>query len=204
MTDADVKTRQQMWDERHTARQPIESGAPDPSLVAAVRRLTPRRAIELAAGDGRNAIWLAANRWHVTGVDFSAVALERARLGAEAAGVMVDWVQADLLEWVPEPRSFDLVAVVYLHLPSVERRAVYARAAAAVAPGGRLVIIGHDLSNLQHGSGGPQDPEVLFTATELAADLSGLMVETADVVVRALDDGRQAIDALLVAVRPLA
>jgi SAM-dependent methyltransferase len=193
---------QERWDERHAAHDPIESPEADASLAALARRLTPGRALDLATGDGRNAIWLAANGWQVTAVDFSRVALARARASAAVVGVEVAWVQADLLEWVPAASSFDLVAVVYLHLPSAERRAVYARAAAAVAPGGRLVVVGHDRTNLERGTGGPQDPDVLFTADEIAADLDGLLTETASVVVRDVGDGRQALDALLVAVRP--
>jgi SAM-dependent methyltransferase len=193
---------QQRWDERHAAQDPIESPVADANLAALARQLAPGRALDLATGDGRNAIWLAANGWQVTAVDFSGVAIARARASAAAAGIEVEWVQADLLEWAPATASFDLVAVVYLHLPAAERRAVYARAAAAVAPGGRLVIVGHDRTNLLRGTGGPQDPEVLFTAAEIAADLDGLLTETASVVARDVGDGRQALDALLVASRP--
>ncbi len=199
-------TRQQFWDERHAAHEPIESPQPDASLVAVAERLTPGRALDLAAGDGRNAIWLATRGWHATAVDFSSVALDRARQAAAAAGVEVGLVQADLLTWQPEPRSFDLVAIVYLHLPADERRTVYAGAAAAVAPGGRLIVVGHDLLNLTEGVGGPQDPAVLFTAEDIATELRedpGLHIETAELVRHDAGDTRQAIDALVVAVRSI-
>jgi SAM-dependent methyltransferase len=202
MMSSDERTaRQQMWDERHAARDPIESHEPDPSLAALFAGLAPGRALDLAAGDGRNAIWLASQGWVVTAVDFSIVALERARRSAVAGGVDVDWMLADLIEWRPEPRSFDLVAVMFLHLPRDERRPVYAAAADAVAPGGLLLVAGHDLSNLSRGAGGPQDPEVLFTPTEIAADLLDFTIETAETVTRDLGDGRQAIDAVVLARR---
>ena len=201
MSDDTTRTRREMWDERHAAHEPIESHGPDPSLAGIAGALGPGRALDLAAGDGRNAIWLAANGWHVTAVDFSAVALERARAAAEAAGVEVTWVNADLLEWRPEPRSFDLVAVMFLHLPPDERRAVYAAASDAVAPGGRLLVVGHDLSNLTDGAGGPQNPDVLFTPAGIAGDLGDLVVERADVVRRDVGEGRVALDAVVVAVR---
>ena len=200
---ATEKTRQQLWDERHSAREPIESHDPDPTLAGIAGALAPGRALDLAAGDGRNAIWLAAHGWAVTAVDFSGVALERATAAAEAANVTVRWVHADLLEWHPEPRSFDLVALMFLHLPPVERGAIYAHAAEAVAPGGRLLVVGHDRSNLTAGAGGPQDPDVLFTATEIARDLAGFEVERTETVARNLGDGRRALDAVLVARRPL-
>lgn len=201
MTEESTRSRREMWDERHAARDPIESHEPDATLVDAVARLAPGRALDLATGDGRNALWLAARGWRVTAVDFSQVALDRAHRSADAAGVDVDWVLADLLEWRPPVRAFDLVAVVFLHLPLDDRRRAYAAAAEAVAPGGRLLVIGHDRSNLTAGVGGPQDPAVLFTADEIAEDLPGLRVERAERVVR-LSGGSGAIDAVLVAVRP--
>jgi len=198
--------RQQFWDERHAAHEPIESPKPDESLVAVTAGWTPGRALDLAAGDGRNAVWLATQGWQATAVDFSAVALARAGRTAAAAGVEIGLVQADLLTWQPEPRSWDLVALVYLHLPAPERRAVYSAAASAVAPGGHLVIVGHDLSNLTDGVGGPQDPAVLFTASDIADELRvddpTLSVERAQLVRRDAGDGRQMIDALIVATRP--
>jgi 2-polyprenyl-3-methyl-5-hydroxy-6-metoxy-1,4-benzoquinol methylase len=203
MSSDERTSRQQMWDERHAARDPIESHEPDPTLATLIGGIRPGRALDLATGDGRNAIWLAARGWTVTAADFSAVALERARRSASAAGVEVDWVLADLHDWRAARRSFDLVTVIFLHLPRDERRQVYASAAAAVALGGRLLVVGHDRSNLTEGAGGPQDPEVLFTPPEVTADLVGLTVETAGTVTRTLGDGRQAIDAVVLARRSL-
>ena len=194
-------SRREMWDERHAAREPIESPEPDPSLTRLAGDLAPGRALDLAAGDGRNAIWLAAHGWEATAIDFSTVALERARASATMAGVSVTWVLADLLEWRPTSRSFDLVAVMYLHLPLDERQPVYAAAAEAVAPGGRILVVGHDRSNLTEGAGGPQDPEVLFTPPEVAADLVGFTIERAETATRDLGDGRRAIDAVVLAQR---
>ncbi|MEI8333574.1 MAG: class I SAM-dependent methyltransferase [Chloroflexota bacterium] len=196
------RTRQEMWDERHAAREPIESPEPDPTLVEEIGPLAPGGALDLGAGDGRNAVWLAQQGWHVTAVDFSQVALDRGRALAEREGVDVDWVRADLLAWTPPSRAFDLVCLVYIHLPREERRLVYARAAEAVAPGGSLLVVAHDRTNLDQGGPGPQDPAVLFTAEEVAADLPDLVVARAETVTRPLDAGRLAIDAVMRAVRP--
>ena len=195
------RSRQEIWDERHAAREPIESHKPDPTLAVVAGGLAPGRAIDLAAGDGRNAIWLAAHGWDVTAVDFSGVAIERATAAGRAANVTVRWIHADLLDWRPEPRSFDLVALMFLHLPAAEREGIYAHAADAVAAGGVLLVVGHDRSNLTDGTGGPQDPDVLFTAGEIASVLAGFEIQRADAVGRDLDDGRRAIDAVLVARR---
>ena len=109
----------------------------------------------------------------------------------------IDWLQADLLEWSAPAGSFDLVCVCFLHLPPEERRSVYARAAAAVRPGGALLVVGHDRSNLIDGVGGPQDPDVLFTPDEIVADLSGFSVLRAEVIRRPTADGVGPLDAVV-------
>ena len=138
--------------------------------------------MDLGAGDGRNAIWLARRGWDVTAVDFSQVAIDRGRALAAAAGVDLRWEVADFLEWAPGDRSYDLVVLFFIHLPPEERREVYARAAAAVAPGGTLLIVGHDRTNIADGVGGPHDPDLLITPSEVAADLSGFRIDRAETV----------------------
>lgn len=202
MADETARTRREMWDERHATREPVESHEPEAALVDLAATLVPGRAIDLATGDGRHAIWLAAHGWAVTGVDFSGVALERARASAARAGVAVAWVEADLLEWQPAADSADLVVVAYLHLPGTERQAVFAKAAGALAPGGRLLIVGHDRLNAGRGVPGPRDEAVLYAPDEVAADLPGLVVEQARRVDETLDDGRVATDTVVVARRP--
>lgn len=202
MNDAERAERRTRWDARHAAAEPIESSAPNPVLLAEAERLTPGRALDLGTGDGRNAVWLARRGWEVTAVDFSSVALARARELAEAAGVNVDWRLADLVEFTPPPGAFDLVTLFYIHLPPDERRAIHAAAAAALAPGGVLLVAGHDRSNLSEGVGGPQDPAVLFTPAEIAGEFPGLIVERAEVMRRPGTGERGPIDAVLRAVRP--
>ncbi len=197
--------RRRMWDERHAAREPIESTEPDPTLAAVVAELRPGTALDLGSGDGRNAVWLAQAGWTVTGADFSVVALERAAARAAREGVSVDWVQRDLLAWTPDAAAYDLVTLFFIHLPAAERRGVYARAAAAVAPGGTLLVVAHDRTNLAHGVGGPQDPDVLFTAAEAAAELpAGFEVVRAEATRRGAGEdagARAPIDAVMVARR---
>ncbi|MDA8203881.1 MAG: class I SAM-dependent methyltransferase, partial [Chloroflexi bacterium] len=120
-------------------------------LVSRVAPLSPGSALDVACGDGTNPLWLAAHGWRVTGVDWSRVGLARARASADAARLAVDWVEADLHRWSPPVGAFDLVTIVYLHLPAAERRPIYAAAARAVAPGGRLLVVGHDRTNLAEG-----------------------------------------------------
>ena len=182
---------------------PIESADADPTLVEEVGAMTSGVALDVGAGAGRNAIWLAEHGWRVTAVDFSTVALDRGRAMAATAGVDVEWRLADLLEWVPSADAFDLVALFFIHLPFDERQVVYARAATAVARGGTLLVVGHDRSNLTDGVGGPRDPDVLFTPDEIVSDLpAGFVVERAVTVRRATSTELAPLDAIVRAVRP--
>jgi SAM-dependent methyltransferase len=195
-------TRAELWDARHAAHDPIESADADPTLVEVAATLTPGAALDLGAGDGRNAVWLAAHGWRVTAVDSSAVALDRGRALAATTGVDVDWRREDLLAWTPPAASFDLVTLAFIHLPAEERRRVYATAADAVAAGGTLLVVGHDRSNLDEGAGGPQDPDVLFTPGDIVEDLGpAWRIVRADTIRRPGATEPAPIDAIVVAVR---
>ena len=198
--------RSEDWDARWS--DPARPPSPDPNrfLAAEAAGLAPGRALDLACGAGRNAVWLAERGWRVTAVDFSPVALVRARALADARGVAVDWTEADVLAWTPPAAAYDLVAILYLQLPEAERRPVLAGAAAAVAPGGTLLLVAHDLANLDGGHGGPRNPAVLTTPEAVARELPGLEVGRAERVERpvALEGGGRAtaIDTLARASRP--
>jgi SAM-dependent methyltransferase len=196
------------WDARYGATDPddlVWSAEPNRFLVTETEHLPPGRALDLACGEGRNAIWLARRGWAVTAIDFSAVALDKARRRAEALGVRVNWAVADVTAFTPAAAAFDLVTVLYLHLPADERRRALAHAAAAVAPGGTMLVVGHDVTNPEAGWGGPRDHAVLYGPDDVAHELPGLDVLRADRVDRhvATDEGDKiAIDALIRATRP--
>ena len=194
------------WDRRYESAELVWTAEPNRFLVDEVAGLAPGTALDLGAGEGRNAVWLARQGWTVTAVDFSAVGMAKAQQLATAADVSITTVVADATEAVP-PGPFDLVIVLYLQLPADERRAASGAAAAALAPGGTMLVVGHDTTNLTAGYGGPQDPTVLFTPDDVVADLAGtgLLVEKAERVRRPVttpDGERVAIDALVRARRP--
>jgi len=167
------------WNSRYRGPELLWSADPNRFLVEEVSDLAPGRALDLGAGEGRNAIWLAEKGWTVTAVDFSEVALDKARRIAAAREVEIGIEHADLTHYQPKPATFDLVLVLYLHLPRSEMACVVDRAARAVASGGTFLLIGHDRTNLDRGYGGPRNPEVLYSADEIADLLSGLTVEDA-------------------------
>jgi SAM-dependent methyltransferase len=190
--------RREDWDTRYAETGLLWSRDPNRFLVAEAADLSPGRALDLACGEGRNAIWLAERGWRVTAVDFSEVAIAKARERAAQDGSEVDFHCLDLLDYEPEPGSYDLVLVLYLQLPAAERRLVLGRAASALAPGGNFLLVGHDLVNLTEGVGGPSDPNVLYTPADIVAELPGLEIEKAERVFRDVPDAeRRAVDALV-------
>lgn len=192
------------WDQRYRSKDLPWGVEPNGFLVGAVADLPPGRALDVACGQGRNAVWLASKGWEVVAVDWSEVGLDQGRALAADAGVNVEWRSADVRSWTPPRTAFDLVIVVYLQIPGAERHAVWRNAARAVAPGGRLVVIGHDSANLTEGHGGPQDPAVLFTADEVSAAVGDIVeVVRAEQVLREVvteEATEQAVDNMVIGV----
>jgi SAM-dependent methyltransferase len=133
------------WEERYRGAPALWSGRANPSLVTQTADLPPGRALDVGCGEGADALELAGRGWQVTGLDWSEVALARAAEHAAAAGLTerVEWVQGDVTSWEPPAGAYDLVTAHFLHPTTQERGPLLARLAAAVAPGGTLLWVGH-------------------------------------------------------------
>jgi SAM-dependent methyltransferase len=193
------------WNARYAAAESVWGVAANRFVAAELAELAPGRALDLACGEGRNAVWLAERGWQVTGIDYAEVAVERARRLAEQRGVNVELVVGDVLTAPIEDRAYELVLISYLQLTPDERHAILVRAAAALAPGGTFLLVGHELRNHADGHGGPSDPERLWVTADVAATVEeqGLEVEHASEVLRdVVDAPRPAIDSLVRARRP--
>jgi SAM-dependent methyltransferase len=143
----DAPHGEQAWDERYRSKPEIWSGNPNAVLVAEAANLKPGTALDAGAGEGGDALWLASQGWTVTAADISAVALERAAASAARLGVEVSWLRADLAA-TPAPGTYDLVTAHFLHVPKAEQQQLFRHLAAAVAPGGTLLVVGHDFSDM--------------------------------------------------------
>ena len=162
------------WDQRYAEKELVWSAGPNQFVARECADLAPGSAVDLAAGEGRNAIWLAKQGWDTTAVDFSQVALDK---GRQVAGdTPVRWVCADATTWVAD-RAYDLVVIAYLQLAAAQRAAAVRRGFAALAPGGTFLLVAHDSTNLTEGVGGPQDAAVVMAAEDVLADLAGLDFE---------------------------
>jgi SAM-dependent methyltransferase len=194
--------RPEDWDRRYASAENVWSAKPNRFLVSEVSALEPGRALDLACGEGQNAIWLATRGWDVTGVDYSEVAIAKARSRAERERVPARFVCADLTVYEPDA-AFDLMLILYLHVAASERRHILAKAAGALEPGGTFVLLGHDSTNATEGVGGPSDVNLLYTADQIASELPDLVIEKATTVLRDVDgETRDAIDVLVRARRP--
>lgn len=185
------------WDARYASNEPVWSLEPNAWVAQTLAHLEPGAAVDLGAGEGRNALWLASLGWEVTAVDYSAVGLATGAGRAADLGLDVSWVKADATTWV-SPDLVDLVLVSYLQLPAAELSRAIGTAAGYLAPGGTLALVGHDRDNLTRGVGGPQDPAVLHSVEELLAAASGLEVVECRQVERVTAAGT-AIDTVLIA-----
>jgi SAM-dependent methyltransferase len=196
------------WNERYAGTDLVWSATPNQFVASELGSLAPGRAVDLAAGEGRNALWLASLGWEVTAVDFAAAGLDKGCSVAETLDLAhpVTWECADVLTWTAGA-PYDLAVLAYLQLPAAERREAVRRAVAALRPGGTFLLVAHDTTNLTEGVGGPQEAAVLMTADDGVAALAGTGAEVvrAGRVARDVpgDDGtRTAYDALVRAVLP--
>lgn len=181
------------WDGRY-AEQQQWSSEPNRLVAELLVDLQPGDAVDLAAGEGRHALWLASRGWRVTAVDFSPVGLDRGR--AQPGSEAVTWVVADVRAWTAPDAGLDLVLVAYLHLPQDEIQPLLVRAVSWLRPGGRLLVLGHDVENLTAGVGGPPDPDILHSVERLAPVAALLDVDRLGQVRRETPAGT-ALDTLL-------
>jgi 2-polyprenyl-3-methyl-5-hydroxy-6-metoxy-1,4-benzoquinol methylase len=165
------------WNERYAAQPILWAVDPAPFLSQELGDRPAGRALDLGAGEGRTTLWLAEHGWQVTAVDFSDVALDRGRQRAEAVGVggNVEWICADLLEFDRTGGSYDLVLLMFIHLPPADRRRLLRQAAATLTPGGMILVVGYHPVD----ASGPQMPN-RFTPEEIVADLDDLRIERAE------------------------
>lgn len=198
------------WDAKYAERDLVWSAGPNVFVERYAADLPVGRALDVAGGEGRNALWLADRGWDATVADFSQVALDRAlRIREERPDKRGTFAvrRVDVLSEPLGQQDYDLVVVAYLQLAELQRRVALRSAAEAVAPGGHLLVIAHHTDNLAEGYGGPQNAMWLYTESDVVSDVAeaGLETVVAERAARAVqtDDGpRTAWDAVVLARRP--
>lgn len=177
-------SKRQLWNDRYAGKELIWSAGPNELFASEVRGLQPGKALDVACGEGRNAIWLAEEGWDVTAIDFSDVGVNKGSQIAEKRGVNLTWIAEDVSAWNLPREEYDLVAVLYLHTGEAERKLWLRNVLDAVKPSGTFIYIAHDPSNIDNGVGGPQDLAMLPSIDEITSAMSDFQIESAKVIER--------------------
>lgn len=184
---------QDFWSDRYRAAGEayLFGTAPNRYLAAQAALLAPgMRALSVADGEGRNAVWLAEQGLDVTATELSPVAIEKAEALAASRGVKVDFALADALNWIYPDDAFDLVVAVFIQFAAPdERAALFERLQRTLRPGGRIVLQGYTPKQLEYRTGGPSAVENLYTAALLREAFAGLEIEGLDEYEDELDEG---------------
>lgn len=180
-----------IWDQRYAGEEYVYGRQPNDFLANVIRSLdTGGRALCLAEGEGRNAVFLAEQGYRVHAVDASAVGLAKAERLARERGVEIRTEVADLDGYRIEPGAWDLIVSVFCHLPASARRALHREVVAGLRPGGLFVLEAYTPAQLALGTGGPPDAALMMTLETLREELAGLHLERACELEREVHEGR--------------
>ena len=178
-----------LWDQRYARDEYVYGTTPNDFLASVADRIPPGPVLCLADGEGRNGTHLAELGHEVTSVDASSVGLEKARKLAEAKGVRLHLVHADLAEYAIEPGAWAGIVSIFLHLPPTLRARVHASSVAGLRPGGVFVLEAYTPDQLAYGTGGPKEPELLMRKDDVVPELHGLDLPIAQELVRTMAEG---------------
>lgn len=163
-----------IWDQRYSKSEYLYGKDPNDFLVQAAPLIPSGPVLCLAAGEGRNAVYLAKQGYAVTAVDISAMGLDKARRLADAAGVKITTEVVDLADYRIVPDYWSGIISIFAHLPPVARAQLHRRCVAGLAPGGMMVIEAYTPAQLQHKTGGPSTASLMMDLQSLEAELQGL------------------------------
>lgn len=178
------------WDIRYASPDYVFGTVPNAYLMAHHALFRPgQKVLAVADGEGRNGVWLASRGMAVTSVDFSEHALAKAQALAQMQGVAIETVLADVISWNWPEEEFDHVIAIFVQLAPEHRCRVHRQMLRALRPGGYLLMESFHPEQLDYDSGGPKDPDRLYTAVMLREDMAGAdFIELAEVEVE-LDEG---------------
>lgn len=165
------------WNDRYAGEAYAYGETPNVFFAGTLPALgPPGRLLLPAEGEGRNAVHAARGGWAVTAYDPSEVGRDKALRLAARHGVSIDYQVADHEGAVLEPEAFRAVAFVFAHAPPPVRRFAHRRAVDALAPGGHVLVEAYGKDQLRHGTGGPPNEALLFSADDLREDFAALEI----------------------------
>lgn len=178
----------QFWDERYAEPHFVYGEEPNAFFASKLKELAPGKLLLPCEGEGRQAMHAAAQGWEVDAFDQSETGREKALQWAVKAGRSFHYELQDATNYQPKA-EYDAVALIFAHLPAVQRQVFHRNMAAALKPGGRLLLEGFSLAQLAYTSGGPKDPSMLFTPEMLKVDFFSLELELVEEKLVVLNEG---------------
>jgi SAM-dependent methyltransferase len=179
------------WDQRYAGDALVYGDSPNEFLAAMADRFPKTgHALDIGAGEGRNALFLASRGLDVLAVDQSQVGMQKAQRLAQERGLTLRTPAADLHDFNAEGNSFNVITSIFVHLPATLRAAVHARVGAWLKPGGVFLLEAYAPDQIQRGTGGPKDPSLLASLETIVGELVGLEIEHQAALVRDVSEGR--------------
>jgi SAM-dependent methyltransferase len=192
-TDKDAYTANmsaEFWNERYSAEKLVYGDAPNDFLASMADWLPAiGDALDIGAGEGRNALFLASRGLNVLAVDQSEVGMQKAQRLAQARDLTLRTQAADLQDFDAEPNSFDVITSIFVHLPAKLRALVHRRARAWLKPDGLFLLEAYAPDQIERDTGGPKDPSLLAPLNVIVGELAGLEIEHQAAIVRNVCEG---------------
>lgn len=189
---ADIKQQpdMSMWDQRYDTADYVYGTQPNSFLAEHANKMKTGSALCLAAGEGRNAVWLAKKGFAVTAVDSSTIGLQKAQRLAKNSTVTIDTIVADLADFEINHQDWDLITSIFCHLPKAVRVALHKKVVAGLKPGGYFILQAYTPQQLNFGTGGPPVQDLLVTLASLRRELVPLELLLAEETVCHIIEGR--------------
>ena len=178
------------WDNRYSSEEFVYGAEPNQFFKSRIEKITPGRLLALAEGEGRNGIYAGSVGWEIDAVDFSVVASEKALRLAAKKNIKINYIVNDLLEYEPPANTYDAVSMIFLHLDHESTRQVHKRAIKSLKTGGQIIFEGYAKEQLGKKSGGPQNPDMLYSIEEIQNNFHDLKTITLKKEVIYLNESR--------------
>ncbi len=186
----DTSKTSAMWDERYSSQDYAYGKEPNTFLAQHYKKISGKKVLCLAEGEGRNAVFLASQGYEVTAVDLSAVGLKKAQQLAAEKQVTLTCIQADLCTFQLDDTQWDGIVSIFCHLPKGARTRLHQQVAGALKRGGVFLLEAYSPRQVGFGTGGPQDTDMLVSIEDLTNELSGLELEHLQELEREVVEGK--------------
>ncbi len=158
------------WEERFSSEDYVYGKEPNEFFKESISKLKPGKILLPAEGEGRNAVFAAQSGWNVDAFDWSNAAKKKADALALETGVEINYTVNDIAEFEPAEASYDAVGLVFVHLEPEMRESFHRKIARVLKPDGKLIFIAYDKTQILKGTGGPKNPDLLYSLAEIAED----------------------------------